>query len=105
MNSKNPARCAPLKIPVLKQPRSDSRLAQLPLAQRHLLERWLFVENVSYAQAVERIAQEFGVKTSTGAVRRFFETTTDRRLRDRAVQLHLKDYAPHLQSALDRLLF
>lgn len=57
-----------------KKPRSDSKLASLPLEQREQLVSWLVEENLSYQDAVERVEEEFGVSTSAGAMSAFYST-------------------------------
>lgn len=57
-----------------KKPRSDSKLNSLPLEQKELLVDWLVEENLSYKDAVERVEDEFGVSTSTGAMSTFYST-------------------------------
>lgn len=55
-----------------RKPRSDSALDSLPAHQREQLRTWLVDENLSYEKAVERIEQDFGVRTSRSAVQQFY---------------------------------
>ncbi len=56
-----------------KKPRSDSKLASLPGAQRAALIEWLVEDNCTYAQAKAKLAEEFAVKTSAGALSAFYK--------------------------------
>ena len=57
---------------MLPKPKANSKLAQLPPHQREQLIRWLVDENISLAAAAERVEQDFNVRVSTEAVRRFY---------------------------------
>lgn len=57
-----------------RKPRSDAKLKSLPPHQREMLVRWLVEENVDYKTAKERLAQDFGVTTSVGALANFYAT-------------------------------
>ncbi|HZQ48449.1 MAG TPA: hypothetical protein VFC07_15640 [Verrucomicrobiae bacterium] len=46
---------------------------KLPPEQRQKLEHWLFVEHVSYQEAVERAQKEWGVTGSTVSLCRFYQ--------------------------------
>lgn len=92
-----------MKLPHLRKPRPEFRLASLSLAQRHRLERWLFVENITYTQASARLLSEFGIQASRSAVSRFFDLVMQKRVAERALQTHLKEYAPDLHAALTRV--
>lgn len=56
----------------MPKPRSDAKLKSLPPNQRDMLIRWLVDENVSYEKARERLREDFGVETSTGALSAFY---------------------------------
>jgi hypothetical protein len=53
----------------MRKPRSDSRLAALPENQKEVLERWIYEENLSYAEVSKRLHADFGVQSSPTAVR------------------------------------
>lgn len=54
------------------KPRSDSVLDGLPPERREQLVRWLVDENLSYQDAVARVWEKFGVKTSVSALQKFY---------------------------------
>jgi hypothetical protein len=56
----------------LKKPRSDSRLRTLPPGRLAQLREWLGAEGLSYDQARERLAGEWGVVTSRAALSEFY---------------------------------
>lgn len=56
----------------MAKPRSDAKLKSLPPHQRQQLIRWLTEENLSYADARDRLWQDMGVRTSAGALSGFF---------------------------------
>lgn len=56
-----------------KKPRSDAKLRSLTSEQKTQLTDWLVEENISYDQAVERIAERWDIETSRGAVSKFFQ--------------------------------
>jgi hypothetical protein len=58
----------------MPKPRSDARLKSLPAHQREQLIRWLTDDNLSYADAKERLWQDMRVKTSTAALSQFYAT-------------------------------
>jgi len=51
--------------------RADSNWSGLSGEQRQTLERWLFEENLSYKETLERAKKEFGIEASLGSVQRF----------------------------------
>ena len=51
--------------------RSDSTWANLTPEQRDSLESWLFVENLGYAEVLERARKEFGLNSSLPSLARF----------------------------------
>ncbi len=53
--------------------RSDSTWNALTDKQRQMMEAWLFEENLSYKEITERVAKEWGIKSSIWSVRRFYE--------------------------------
>jgi hypothetical protein len=57
-----------------KKPRSDAKLLSLPPHYREALIRWLTEENLSYADARDRLKKEYSVSTSTGALSQFYAT-------------------------------
>jgi hypothetical protein len=52
--------------------RSDSMFSQLTPEQVETLEGWLFEENLSYKEALERVRNEFKVEASLTGLRRFY---------------------------------
>lgn len=56
------------------KPRSDSTLDSLTPVQKERLREWLVDENLSYQDARERLYQDFNVRTSLGALSRFYAT-------------------------------
>lgn len=58
----------------MKKPRSDSKLDALSPQQKEMLREWLVDENLSYEKAQERLYQDFNVRTSVGALSRFYAT-------------------------------
>jgi hypothetical protein len=56
------------------KPRSDNKLAALPGPQKQQLRTWLIDENKSYEEARELLRQLFDVRTSTGALSKFYRT-------------------------------
>lgn len=57
-----------------RKPSAAGKLTALPPEQRELLIGWLVDENLSYADALSRVAIEFGVKTSVAALSNFYAT-------------------------------
>jgi hypothetical protein len=53
--------------------RSDTVLKRLTESQRQQIFDWLAVQNLSYADAVQRIKSSFGVKTSQTALCLFYQ--------------------------------
>ena len=45
----------------------------LPVEQFSALRDWFAVENLTYEKALERLAEEFGVETSAGALVKFYQ--------------------------------
>jgi hypothetical protein len=56
------------------KPRSDSRLASLNPQQKAQLRTWLVDENLAYEKVVELLRDDFNIRTSTGALSRFYAT-------------------------------
>lgn len=56
------------------KPRSDNKLAALPPAQKAQLRAWLIDENRAYDEVVPLVREHFGVRTSTGALSKFYRT-------------------------------
>jgi len=61
--------------------RSDSTWAVLTPAQKEKLTQWLFDENLSYAAALQRAQQEFGVTASKSSLKRYYQFLARERLR------------------------
>lgn len=57
-----------------KKPRSDAKLLGMPPHYREALIRWLTEDNLSYAEARDRLKKEYSVSTSTGALSQFYAT-------------------------------
>ncbi len=57
-----------------QKPRSDSTLDSLTPAQKKMLREWLVDENTSYKDAKDRLYQDFNIRTSVGALSRFYAT-------------------------------
>lgn len=55
-----------------RKPRSDSKLDALSEEQHVQLAEWLTLENISYAQARDRVREQFGVSTSLAALQSFY---------------------------------
>ncbi len=51
--------------------RADSNWSGLTGEQRQTLERWLFEENLSYKETLERARKEFGIEASLASLQRF----------------------------------
>ncbi len=62
--------------------RSDSVFAQLTAEQIEMLEDWLFEEKLSYKEVIEKLQQEFGVKTSQTALGRFYRRLAEKRTQE-----------------------
>jgi hypothetical protein len=56
------------------KPRSDAKLKSLPPHYKQKLISWLVDDNLSYADARARLAKEFSVHTSVGALSQFYAT-------------------------------
>ena len=78
-----------------RKPRADAKLKSLPPEQKAELTDWLASENVSYAEARERLAKRFGVSTSVGALQDFYSSECFG-LRNR----HARDVADELKTQL-----
>src|SRR5579864_7399003 len=63
----------------MRKLRSDSTFNGLSAGQREQLLNWLFNDNLSYAAAVERVKQEFGITASLTAMGRFYRHSADER--------------------------
>jgi hypothetical protein len=57
------------------KPRSDNKLAALPGPQKNQLRTWLVDENRSYEEVKELLRQKYEVRTSTGALCKFYATS------------------------------
>lgn len=56
-----------------RKPNANAKLRNLPPEQKTALTDWLVDEGISYADARERIAEQFGVTTSLGAISDFWQ--------------------------------
>ncbi len=66
----------------MKKTRADSIWAGISAEQQAVLEGWLFDENLTYREAVERAEKELGVKGSIQSMARFYKKAqTERALR------------------------
>ncbi|MBI5770823.1 MAG: hypothetical protein HZA93_23805 [Verrucomicrobia bacterium] len=55
-----------------RKPRGDSKLDALAPSQKEQLAEWLTVENLTYAEARTRVAEQFGVFTTASALQSFY---------------------------------
>ncbi|MDB6065164.1 MAG: hypothetical protein JWR26_1372 [Pedosphaera sp.] len=55
------------------KPNAKSPLHRLPRAQRERVDRWLFEENVTYAELVERCRQLLNVEVSIASAHRYYK--------------------------------
>jgi len=55
-----------------RKPRADAKLRNLPPDQRTKLTDWLVDGGLSYKEAKDRLAAEFGLNTSVGAIADFY---------------------------------
>jgi len=62
--------------------RSDSTWAVLTPAQKEKLIQWLFDENLSYRETLERVQQEFGVTASKSSLAKYYQFLARERLRE-----------------------
>src|SRR5882724_3356716 len=53
--------------------RCDSKLRGLPVAQRVMVDAWLFEEGFTYEEVVEGCLREFGLRVSKSSVGRYYE--------------------------------
>jgi len=56
-----------------RKPNSNAKLRNLPPEQKTALTDWLVDEGISYAEAKDRLKEEFGISTSTGALSNFWD--------------------------------
>jgi hypothetical protein len=61
-----------IKEIVMSKMRSDCVFSKLTPEQVETLEGWLFEENLSYKDALERAQKEFGIESSLTGLRRFY---------------------------------
>lgn len=64
----------------MKKPRNDSPLDRLPENQLLALEEWLFEEQLTYDQALERLHLDFNVRSSRSALGRFYKRVNKQRV-------------------------
>jgi hypothetical protein len=57
----------------MKKPRSDAALDKLPPNQRAAIDKWLFEENQSYDEVVERCWQDFAVRLSRSSLAGYYQ--------------------------------
>lgn len=57
-----------------------SKLGSLPSDQRELLIRWLCLEQVTYEEAINRVAEQFQVRSSNGAMCAFWKRFCEPRI-------------------------
>jgi hypothetical protein len=63
----------------MRKPKSNSVIDGLQPNQKEALERWLFDENVSFEEAAKRVYQDFGVRSSESALRRYWQRRAQQR--------------------------
>lgn len=64
----------------MKKTRADAVIDRLPRNQREALDRWLFEENLSYDQALERLHLDFGVRVGRSALSAYWQRCKQREL-------------------------
>ena len=67
--------------------RSDSKWNELTDEQRDTLEGWLFEENISYREALERLQKEFGITVGMTSLARFYQHLADKRMKEELLQV------------------
>ena len=60
--------------------RADSNWSALTAAQRETLEGWLFEENLSYREALDKVAAEFGMVASLSGLARLYRQMAGERM-------------------------
>jgi hypothetical protein len=78
-----------------KKPRSDKKLAALNPQQRAILRGWLVDDNLSYAEARDRLWQDFRLRVSVGALSSFYASDCFSLRSSEA-----KDFAEHVVAEL-----
>jgi hypothetical protein len=71
--------CHLLKDDAMRKIRKDSILHGLPLAQRAMVDKWLFDKGMTYQAVAEGCGRMFGVKVSKSSVGRYYECQMLRR--------------------------
>lgn len=66
--------------------RSDSKWNELTDEQRDTLEGWLFEENISYRDALDRLQKEFGITVGMTSLARFYQHLADKRMKEELLQ-------------------
>lgn len=56
-----------------RKPNANAKLRNLPPAQKTKLVNWLVEDRLTYKEALERVEEEFGIKSSTGAMSAFYQ--------------------------------
>lgn len=59
---------------------TDSKWTGLTEEQRDTVEGWLFEENITYREALERAQKEFGITASVSSIARLYQKMSDERL-------------------------
>jgi hypothetical protein len=80
----------------MRKQRSDSMDSRLTPQSREVLERWLFVDKLSYTECQARLRAEFSVSCSLGALQNWYQHKAQDRLLDRIAS------GRHLAEAIDR---
>lgn len=94
------------------KPRPDSVLKNLPPAQQDALFAWLTAENITYAEARKRLAEQFSVRTSPAALSAYYSSVVvprkyaeARGLADDLAKLAEGSFDPATTKRLQQLLF
>ena len=96
--SKQAAGSAPIAITVPRKLRADSTFNKLTPEQRHLVGKWLTVDNMRYADAVQKFEREFGFKVGMTALSRIFQHHQEQRLQaQQAIKVELVIQMEHPQ--------
>ena len=95
-----------------QKPRGDSKLDALTSEQKELLAEWLTVENITYAKAKTRVADQFGVHTTPSALSSFFGSVAlpwkyarDHKLAQTLADLEEGKFKPAIRKQIERLAF
>jgi len=82
--------------------RADSKWNELTEEQRDVLEAWLFEENISYREALDRLQKEFGITAALSSLARFYQQLAKERMEAELLQVsrtarELNRKAPNLK--------